>query len=470
MLQIEREENDADLKFLIFTEFVATQAMLYEFLTARGYSATMLNGGLGLEERRSVQQDFADATRILISTDAGGEGLNLQCAHVAINYDLPWSPTKIEQRIGRVDRIGQSYAVRAFNLVIQDSVDHRIQQVLAEKLAVILAEFGVDKTSDILDSAEAEADFDRLYREAVVNPQHIEQEVDALLATIRQRTAEARGALAILPEGDAPDISTASKLASHPLGLWVESLYVNSVLADGGIALRDDNGYRVRRKNETTWEAVRFYTRVGESESADAPRLIGLDDARVQALLNQTTRHGAGQPIPSWVVPGLAQGVTGFWSLWRVSLSAGDSQRECVFPLFVHDDGRVLNPSARHVWDILLRTNVEIQPSPRDLREPTETIYARIAEIARREGEGVYRALVDRQNALMHQERDKSKYAFAARRAAIERIGLANVRQKRLHDLENEEKRWADEMRRQEVTLADLQAVVMVHVSAKSDA
>src|SRR5258706_10054050 len=84
------------------------------------------------------------------STDAGGEGLNLQFCHVVVNFDIPWNPMRLEQRIGRVDRIGQGHMVRALNFVLQDTVEFRVREVLEEKLAVILREFGVDKTGDVL--------------------------------------------------------------------------------------------------------------------------------------------------------------------------------------------------------------------------------------------------------------------------------------------------------------------------------
>jgi len=95
-----------------------------------------------------VQEAFARDARILVSTDAGGEGLNLQFCHVVVNYDIPWNPMRLEQRIGRVDRIGQTHEVRALNLVLEDSVEHRVREVLEQKLAVIFQEFGVDKTGD----------------------------------------------------------------------------------------------------------------------------------------------------------------------------------------------------------------------------------------------------------------------------------------------------------------------------------
>jgi SNF2 family DNA or RNA helicase len=92
--RLQQEETDPDLKVLIFTEFVPTQEMLREFLSDRGISVVCLNGSMGMEERKQVQDAFAKGDRILISTDAGGEGLNLQFCHVVINYDIPWNPMR----------------------------------------------------------------------------------------------------------------------------------------------------------------------------------------------------------------------------------------------------------------------------------------------------------------------------------------------------------------------------------------
>lgn len=77
-------------------------------------------------------------------TEAGGEGLNLQFCHVVVNYDIPWNPMRLEQRIGWVDRIGQTHTVRVINFVFEDSVEHRVR---GEKLAVFFEEFDIDKTA-----------------------------------------------------------------------------------------------------------------------------------------------------------------------------------------------------------------------------------------------------------------------------------------------------------------------------------
>ncbi|MFH1953127.1 MAG: helicase-related protein, partial [Pseudomonadota bacterium] len=170
LYRLQSEEGDPELKTLVFTEFVPTQEMLRRFLTERGFPVVCLNGSMDMEERKRVQEAFAEDARILISTEAGGEGLNLQFCHVVINYDIPWNPMRLEQRIGRVDRIGQAHAVRAVNFVFEGSVEHRVREVLEQKLAVIFEEFGIDKTGDVLDSGQAGRMFDDLYVEAILNP------------------------------------------------------------------------------------------------------------------------------------------------------------------------------------------------------------------------------------------------------------------------------------------------------------
>ena len=106
---------EPDQKIIVFTEFVATQAYLQQLLENKGYTVSILNGGMSIEERNEALREFREKTSIFISTDAGGEGLNLQFSNIIINYDLPWNPMKIEQRCGRADRIGQKRDVHIYN-------------------------------------------------------------------------------------------------------------------------------------------------------------------------------------------------------------------------------------------------------------------------------------------------------------------------------------------------------------------
>lgn len=202
LYRLQQEEGDPYLKMLVFTEFVPTQEMLAQFFVERGISVVSLNGSMDLSERKKVQAAFASDTRILISTDAGGEGLNLQFCHVIVNYDMPWNPMRMEQRIGRVDRIGQQHIVRALNFVLEDTVEHRVREVLEAKLQIILDEFGVDKTSDVLDSSDANHLFDELFITSITDPALMDQELAKALATLRDGAVDKRQQDALFGGGD----------------------------------------------------------------------------------------------------------------------------------------------------------------------------------------------------------------------------------------------------------------------------
>jgi SNF2 family DNA or RNA helicase len=193
--ELRRAEGDPNIKVLVFTEFVQTQEMLLRLLEEAGVSAVAINGAMGLSERALVQQAFRDTAQVLVSTDAGGEGINLQFAHVVANWDLPWSPSRLEQRIGRVDRIGQTHPVKAFNLVCEHSVEARVLEILSEKLAVIFDELGADKRGDILESAARRTD--DLWTTAIVAPEQLDDQV-ATFATDTRVEAEQASQLAAL--------------------------------------------------------------------------------------------------------------------------------------------------------------------------------------------------------------------------------------------------------------------------------
>ncbi len=167
--------EDRNQKIIVFTEFVATQTYLRKLLENRGFTVTILNGGMNIEERNEALLEFKTKSNIFISTDAGGEGLNLQFANIIINYDLPWNPMKIEQRCGSVDRIGQQRDVHIYNFIVGETVENRVREVLEEKLSVILKEMGVDKYSAVLDSEVAECGFTDVYMRSIGHASQVEK-------------------------------------------------------------------------------------------------------------------------------------------------------------------------------------------------------------------------------------------------------------------------------------------------------
>jgi len=134
------ELKDGRGKLLIFTEHRDTLGYVRDHLERWGFSTCEIHGGMNPHERKRAQEVFRTGAQVCIATEAAGEGINLQFCHLMINYDMPWNPTRLEQRLGRIHRIGQDRDVYAFNFVATDSedgqpiVEGRILHRLLEKL------------------------------------------------------------------------------------------------------------------------------------------------------------------------------------------------------------------------------------------------------------------------------------------------------------------------------------------------
>ena len=126
-------------KLVIFTEHRDTLAYLRSRITTllgREHAVVLIHGGMGREERAKAQEAFRHdpGVLILLATDAAGEGINLQRAHLMVNYDLPWNPNRLEQRFGRIHRIGQTEVCHLWNLIADETREGDVYRRLLEKL------------------------------------------------------------------------------------------------------------------------------------------------------------------------------------------------------------------------------------------------------------------------------------------------------------------------------------------------
>ena len=464
--RLQQEETDPDLKVLVFTEFVSTQEMLYEFLTERGMEVVCLNGSMGMDERKRVQEAFAGQARILVSTDAGGEGLNLQFCHVIVNYDLPWNPMRLEQRIGRVDRIGQTHPVCALNFVLQDSVEYRVRTVLEEKLAVILSEFGVDKTGDVLDSAQAGRIFDDLYVESILDPENLDAKVESAVRQVREQAELTRDSVSILGGEDNLDAAEAQQMIDHPLPYWVERMTTSYLASHGGKAVKRGKVWELTWPTGEKVSNVVFAAR--DAEANPSARHLTLEDDRVRKLATHLPAFTDGQLVPVLRLLWLPADVRGYWSLWRISVHGPDLSHRRMMPLFLQDDGRVFLPTSRRIWDHLLSESVE--PSGYVERSEATRALERSREIAESQGKPLYEGLVQAHYQRRVREREKGEYAFASRRRAISRIGLPAVRVRRLMQLDEEERTWRAQLDKRTETLPEMEPLLLIRVEGGNHA
>src|SRR4029077_13669890 len=126
-------------KLILFTEHRDTLNYLEARITTllgRKEAVVIIHGGMGREERVKAQESFKHDpdVRVLLATDAAGEGINLQRAHLMVNYDLPWNPNRLEQRFGRIHRIGQTEVCHLWNLVADETREGDVYRKLLEKL------------------------------------------------------------------------------------------------------------------------------------------------------------------------------------------------------------------------------------------------------------------------------------------------------------------------------------------------
>jgi superfamily II DNA or RNA helicase len=182
-----RELRDGRGKLLIFTEHRDTLNYLSEHLGKWGYTTCQIHGGMNPHERKRAQELFRTERQICVATEAAGEGINLQFCRLMINYDLPWNPTRLEQRLGRIHRIGQERDVHAFNFVATDSeegqpiVEGSILQRLLQKLDQMRAVLD-DRVFDVIGEVLSlnAVNLPEMLREAAFDPRRLDDYLDQI--------------------------------------------------------------------------------------------------------------------------------------------------------------------------------------------------------------------------------------------------------------------------------------------------
>jgi superfamily II DNA or RNA helicase len=468
--QLQADENEPDLKLLIFTEFVPTQQMLKEFLEARGISVVMLNGSMDMEERKRVQDDFLSKVRVLISTDAGGEGLNLQFCHVVINYDIPWNPMRLEQRIGRVDRIGQNRIVRAINFLFQDSIEFRVREVLEQKLSIILEEFGIDKTGDVLDSAQAGELFEGVFASAVLDPENIETSIDYTISRISNEIHEVRESSPVYGISEEPDLEAAERLRSHPLPHWVEKMTAGYLNSHGGRAIRKISFWELRWPDGEFYQKCVFSSK--EAELYNDVVLLNLENNKIRGLALNLPIIVSGQPIPCVLIKELSSAISGLWGLFEIRLLAGlqnNSQsvripqmRRRYLCVFISDEGKLFLPTARHIWEIMHTTELKVLHSLD--HKASENYYEKLVQAAESAGRELFNKLQQEHISAIEHEETRGLHAFEARRKAIERVGLPEVRKYRLDKCISEENEWKNELETAKQTVPEIKPLLLMQI------
>ena len=421
--------EDRTQKVIIFTEFVATQTYLQELLVNRGYTVTILNGGMSIDERNAAMQEFKTSTSIFISTDAGGEGLNLQFANIIINYDLPWNPMKIEQRCGRVDRIGQQRDVHIYNFIVGETVENRVREVLEEKLSVILKEMGVDKYSDVLDSEVAECDFTDVYMRSIGHTSQVEKNLYPVEEEMKQQLTNAQKYKDVIREE-----KDLTKLVGTESNFDVDS-------------------------------ALRTMLTYYECWQGHDPRLID----RISIADEEITQHLKAELVQDRTAPLMSIQIDnfpneeGYFMLWELSISEKESGKR-ILPIFVNS-AMILRPMAgKRIMDVFLDGNSKLRVS--SAPNVDAEIYSKLEKSCM---DFAYDTFVELKEKQMQQNEESFKkymYALELRQEAAEHIGIENIRRSRLQKLQKEKANIEAQHRKGSQVYPDFRLIMMARLEA----
>ena len=457
-------------KAVVFTEFRRTQDYLRDLLLARGHGVTCFSGDSGSADRRqALVEEFRDQSQVLLMTEAGAEGLNLQFCNLVVNYDLPWNPQRIEQRIGRCHRYGQSRDVLVVNFLNrQNAADARLYELLGEKLQLFDGVFG--SSDEVLGALGSGLDFERRVLD-IYQSCRSSEEIDRAFAALRHdlegriqtRLSAARS---ILFERFDGDVRSRMRVCAREAAEAVarreadEDALVRSVLEDGAtLAAPDlpaDAPARTRRARMAQAAAD-----VVKGRPAEAVHRLEIDSRSLPARL------------------GNLAGREGWWFAWRFQFG-GLAPEERVAHLVLWHDGRawqVLDAADAAAFAALpARSAGGATGGAAPLGAAHEEALARLHEVARADVEGRSFAAFDAarerwdraaEDALSgpRREADSAREAWKLARSAPHEEGgtlLLGERRALLERAEREYRRRLEELRGAEtVRLAEKDRAVL---------
>jgi ERCC4-related helicase len=421
--------EDKDQKIIIFTEFVATQQYLQKLLIGKGYTVSILNGSMAIDERNEALKEFRNKSNVFISTDAGGEGLNLQFSNIIINYDLPWNPMKIEQRCGRADRIGQQRDVHIYNFIVGDTVENRVREVLEEKLDLILKEMGVDKYSDVLDSEVAEYDFTEVYMSSIGKPKRVENNLYPIESEMKQQLENSKKYKDIIKEE-----KDLTKLVGKGSDFDVDA------------ALR----------------MMCAYYECWQGRDINLIDRIGINDEEIVRHLRTNILQDKISPLPSVRIKNFPN-ESGYFMLWELSISDDESGKR-ILPIFVNED-YVLRPMAgKRLMDVFLDANSVLTVGT--VSNISEDNYQKLEKLSMDFAYETFMELKEKQTNLNQERYSKYMYALELRLDAAEHIGIENIRRSRLAKLQIEKASIEADYKKGSQVYPDFRLMILMRLEA----
>lgn len=325
-------------KVVIFATYLGTVEQIARDIEAvyPGQGVAVLRGGdhgAKLAAERRFRQK--DGPRVLVCTAAGREGINLQFARILFNFDLPWNPMDVEQRIGRIHRYGQRDTAQVYNLILSDTIEGRIFLMLDQKLTEIARALGKvdeagnvaeDLRSQVLGQLSERLNYDRLYQAALSDPElrRTKVELDAALANASEARAVVFELFQDLDGFSLEDYRPFSDLAGS-VG-QIHDFLAAALAEQGWSLLRDDDGLFVVR-NSSGAVVTRFTDDRDRAMATDGLGLLGLDHPLVAAQLEKW-RESPAEGLGASVQADLSEPSVVSWWLVESVLPQGDRRNQ----------------------------------------------------------------------------------------------------------------------------------------------
>jgi hypothetical protein len=298
--------------------------------------------------------------------------------------------------------------------------------------------------------------FDGIYLDGLLDPGGIERQADATLEQLRSRIIAEKAQRDLLGSHAPLDPGGAQRWRRHPIHFWVERAVTNGISDAGGMAEKSGTSWRLQWPDGAMTERACFD--VDGAEAAPGATWLTLDNPAVRAVIDDVPAVPPGMPALRLTFSSLPEGIRGSWSLWRIKIATARGEERRYMPLFVQE-GRVFAPTARRIWEMMIGEAVTAKGTA--VIDQTE-----IERLADAQAEAIYLELRDRHLRGLELERQRLTAAFEARRRAIGRIGLENVRRARMSRLEVDHRSKMGELDAAVSVMPSLEPVAIVEVAA----
>lgn len=360
-------ENNPQEKIVIFATYLGTVEMLTQEIEKYypGQGVTVLKGGdHGTKIAAERRFRSPHGPKILISTAAGREGINLQFARILFNFDLPWNPMDVEQRIGRIHRYGQRHTAQVYNLILSDTIEGKIFLLLEEKLGDIAKTMGkVDEygnvaenlQSQILGQLSEKLNYESLYKNALNDPELKRTKYE--LAAAMNNALEARKVVfELFQELEGFSLDDYKPLADIESGLkQVENFVKYAVRQEKGEFINKDNSL-IEITNSTLNKAL-FTTDREKSQTENKIELLGLDHSLVKRYIEQYQEQ---DPKKLGVAVQSENQEKGILSIWYVEVQGEKRERKPhIIPVSIDLNGNRFPKWEKQIEELLNRPATE---------------------------------------------------------------------------------------------------------------